>query len=52
MTPREVVTRAVEFRRPARLPIHGYGDASDVIGVAHRELKPPEAGDDPSVDQW
>jgi hypothetical protein len=32
MTPREVVTRAIEFKRPPRLPIRGHGEASDVIG--------------------
>jgi hypothetical protein len=35
MTPREIVTRAVEFRRPPRLPIRGHGDLSDVIHVGH-----------------
>jgi hypothetical protein len=52
MTPREVVTRAIEFRRPERLPINGYGDASDVVGIAHDEVKPPQAAGDPRVDQW
>ncbi len=52
MTPREVVTRAIEFRGPARLPIRGYGDASDVIGVACKLIEPPQARDDPDVDQW
>jgi len=52
MNAREVVTRAVEFRRPARLPINGYGEASDCTGVGHDPVKPPQAGDDPLVDQW
>ncbi len=52
MTPREVVTRAVEFRRPAGLPIRGCGEVSNVTGVSHKPVKPPEAGDDPDVDQW
>jgi len=52
MTPREVVTRAIEFNHPERLPINGYGGVSDVIGVGRRDIRPPEAGDDPNVDQW
>ena len=52
MTPREVVTRAVEFRRPGRLPVRGYGEASDFTGVGYERIKPPQAGDDPLVDQW
>ncbi|MBE3100261.1 MAG: hypothetical protein IMZ44_24330 [Planctomycetes bacterium] len=51
MTPREVVTDAIEFRRPPRLPVNGYGAASDVVGVPHDEVKPPAAAD-PLVDQW
>ncbi len=49
MTPREVVTRAIEFRRPPRLRINGFGDRTDQIWVSHAEVKPPEAGDDPMV---
>ena len=41
MTPREVVCRAIEFRHPPRLPINGYGEVSDVIGVPHEPVKPP-----------
>ena len=52
MTPREVVTRAVEFRRPARLPVRGYGGLSDCDGVGYEQLKCPQAADDPNVDQW
>jgi hypothetical protein len=52
MIPRETVTRAIEFTRPERLPINGYGDASDVVCVPHDEVKPPSAAGDPSVDQW
>ena len=52
MIPREVVTRAIEFQRPERLPINGYGDASDVVWIAHDEVKPPEAAGDPTLDQW
>ena len=52
MTPREVVTRAVEFRRPDRLPINGYGALSDVTGVGPELIKPPQALNDPLVDQW
>ncbi|HUU09790.1 MAG TPA: uroporphyrinogen decarboxylase family protein [Phycisphaerae bacterium] len=52
MTPREVVTRAIEFRRPPRLPVNGYGEASDVTWVPHDEVKPAEAEGRPDVDQW
>ena len=52
MTPREIVTRAIESRRPERLPVNGYADASDVVWVAHDEVKPPEAQAQPNVDQW
>ncbi len=52
MTPKEVVRRAIEFKRPERLPINGYGAISDVIGVGRRDIKPPQAEDDPTVDQW
>jgi len=52
MTPREVVTRAVEFQNPQRLPINGYGEASDVVAIAADQVRPHEAGDDPNVDQW
>ena len=52
MKPREVYTMAIEFRRPPRLPINGYGDISDVCGVGYDEIKPPEARDLPNVDQW
>jgi hypothetical protein len=34
MTPRDVVTRAVEFQNPQRLPINGFGEASDVAWIA------------------
>ncbi len=52
MTPREVVTRSVEFRRPGRLAINGYGDASDVTGIGADNIKPPQAADDDTLDQW
>ncbi len=52
MTPREVVTRAIEFRTPERLPISGYGAASDVTWVGYEQIKPPQAQDDPLTDQW
>ena len=52
MTPRDVVARAVEFRRPARLPIRGYGEASDCVGLGCDEIKPPEAAGDDALDQW
>jgi len=52
MTPREVVQRAVEFRRPARLAINGYGDLSDCVWIGPELIKPPQAADDPDLDQW
>jgi len=52
MIPREVVTRAIEFTGPDRLAINGYGDASDVVGVPHAEVRPPQAAGDPLTDQW
>ena len=52
MTPREVVTRAIEFRRPPRLPVCGYGEVSDRIGVGYEQIKPPEARHDETLDQW
>jgi len=52
MIAREVVTRAVEFRHPPRLPVSGYGAVSDVTWIAYDQIRPPEAGDDPAVDQW
>ena len=51
MTPREVVQRAVEFRRPARLAINGYGDLSDCVWIGPELIKPPQAADDPDLDQ-
>ena len=52
MKPREVITRAVEFRRPPRLAICGFGELSDCTGVGPKEVRPPEAQDDPALDQW
>lgn len=52
MTPREVVTRAIEFRRPDRLPINGFGDLSDCDSIGSDPVRPPQAGDDPLVDEW
>jgi uroporphyrinogen decarboxylase len=52
MKPREVVARAIEFRRPPRVPVNGYGELSDVTGIDYEQIKPPEAGDDPNIDQW
>jgi len=52
VTPREIVQRAIEFKRPPRLPINGYGEASDVAGVGYDIIKPPEAQDDELLDQW
>lgn len=53
MTPREIVTRAIEFRRPSRLPVRGYGPANDdLTGIGPKPIKPPQAQDDEAVDQW
>jgi len=52
MTPREVVTRAIEFRTPPRLPISGYGEASDATGIGYEQIKPPQAQGDDALDQW
>ena len=52
MTPREVVTRAIEFQRPPRLPISGFGEVSDRVGVGYEQIKPPEAEGDDTLDQW
>ena len=52
MTPREVVTRAIEFQDPERLPVNGYGDVSDVTWVGYEQPKPPQAEADPQLDQW
>ncbi|HGJ64766.1 TPA: hypothetical protein ENS27_05170 [bacterium] len=52
MIPREIVKKAIEFDYPERLPINGYGSISDVIGVGRKDIKPPQAEDDPTVDQW
>lgn len=52
MTSREVITRAIEFRRPERLPIHGFGNYSDVTGVGRKDIMPPQANGIPNIDQW
>jgi len=52
MKPREVVTRAIEFRQPPRMPASGFEDDSDVVLVEYDFLRPPQAGDDESLDQW
>lgn len=56
MTPRENMIRAVEFRRPARLPVQGYGDeVNDTAWVGYGHILPPqaEAYDGPGrLDEW
>ena len=52
MTPREIVTRAIEFRRPCRIPIENFGPANDIVLVGTDTLRPPEATDDDRVDEW
>lgn len=44
--------RALEFRRPERLPINGYGEKSDTLWIGTEQIKPAQAGNDPNVDQW
>ena len=52
MTPREVVTRAIEFRTPPRLPVLGHGEANDSYWITYEQVKPPQAEGDEFVDQW
>lgn len=52
MKPREVVQRAIEFRKPPRLPVSGYGELSDITGVGYEQIVPPEAQGKQDVDQW
>lgn len=52
MTPRDVLKRAVEFRRPPRLPITGHGALSDAVHVGYEPIRPDAAGDDERVDHW
>lgn len=53
MTSREVVVRTVEFRRPPRLALKGFGPASDCVAIpCGQPVRPAQAGDDPLVDEW
>ena len=52
MTPRENMKRALEFRRPERLPINGYGEHTDTWWIGAEQIKPPQAANDPNLDQW
>jgi len=52
LKPREVVQRAIEFRKPPRLPVSGYGELSDITGVGYEQIVPPEAQGKQDVDQW
>lgn len=52
MTSREVVIAAVEFKKPQRLAIHGYGEFSDTMWIQSAPVKPPQVADDPTFDQW
>ncbi len=52
MTPRENMKRALEFRGPERLPVNGYGETSDTAWIGAAQIKPPQAQDDPTLDQW
>lgn len=48
--------RAIEFRRPQRLPVQGYGEENnDTAWISYREILPPQAEtyDGPGrLDQW
>ncbi|MBI5725710.1 MAG: hypothetical protein HZA50_17255 [Planctomycetes bacterium] len=52
MKPREVVKRAVEFNKPDRLAVNGYGEISDTVWINGAQIKPPQAQNDPTLDQW
>jgi len=52
MEPREIVKRAIEFQRPPRLPVNGYGEASDCVWIPTEDVLPPQAGVMPGLDQW
>jgi len=52
MTSREVVARAIEFRRPDRLAFEDFEGPGDVALVSFETVKPPQAGDDENVDEW
>jgi len=53
MTPKEVVTRAIEFRRPPRLPIAGHGEeVDDFTHIRYKPVKPPAAEGRDDVDEW
>ncbi len=46
--------RALEFRKPERLPINGYGEISDTLWIGTEQIIPPQANCDgaKNVDQW
>jgi uroporphyrinogen decarboxylase len=50
--PRDIVKRAIEFRCPPRLPINGYGEASDCIWIPTEDVTPPMVDRVPGLDQW
>lgn len=53
MTPKEVVTRAIEFRSPPRLPIAGYSEeVDDYTHIRYQPVKPPQAQARDDVDEW
>lgn len=52
MTPKEVVTRSIEFRRPARLAINGFGPLNDTDGIGYDRIMPPQANGQEGVDQF
>lgn len=52
MTPREVVTRAVEFRCPPRVPVSGFAEQGDLEHIFYDQVKPPGVPDGEGVDQW
>jgi len=53
MTPKEVVIRAIEFRRPERLPVAGFSEeVTDFAHLQHKPVKPPQAEGREDVDEW
>jgi uroporphyrinogen decarboxylase len=52
MEPREIVKCAIEFRRPPRLPVNGYGEVSDCVWIPADDIQHPQGDGKPGLDQW
>jgi hypothetical protein len=52
MEPREIVKRAIEFCYPPRLPVNGFGEASDCVWIRTDDIFPKQANALPGLDQW